>query len=151
MKNVSKLCIDVSLHRCIVVSMYRCSVMTIMYRFMYRILLKIMYQKKWREIQNYICSFVIFVDTLGTYNFYSIGTNFQKWPFQINPSFLNTCWVINRINMSLLKNHKAMTLIYRRNQGDNFLVFFSSLSQIRTKRVHIRRSHLIPFLKGFTG
>jgi len=60
MKNVSKLCINVSLYRCIVVSLYRCIVVslyrcivvsklcivvslyrcivvTIMYRFMYRI------------------------------------------------------------------------------------------------------------------
>jgi hypothetical protein len=49
--------------------MYRCSVVTIMYRFMYRILFQIVYRKKWRAIQNYICSVVIFVDTLGTCNF----------------------------------------------------------------------------------
>jgi hypothetical protein len=29
--------------------------------------------------------------------------------------------------MLLFKNHKAMTLIYHRNQGDNFWVFFSPL------------------------
>jgi len=47
------------------VSMFRCSVVTIMYR----ILFQIMYRKKWRAIQNYICSVVIFVDTLETSNF----------------------------------------------------------------------------------
>jgi hypothetical protein len=44
--------------------------------------------------------------------------------------------------MLLFKNHKAMTLIYHRNQGDNFWVFFFSFSQIRTKRVHFSPSHL---------
>jgi len=29
--------------------------------------------------------------------------------------------------MLLFKNHKAMTLIYHRNQGDNFLFFFFPL------------------------
>jgi len=29
--------------------------------------------------------------------------------------------------MLLFKNHKAMALIYHRNQGDNFWVFFSPL------------------------
>jgi len=43
--------------------------------------------------------------------------------------------------MLLFKNHKAMTLIYRRNQGDNFLGFFFPFKVTVTKRVHIRLSH----------
>jgi hypothetical protein len=75
--------------------------------------------------------------------YYNIGTIFKVWLFRINPPFFNACWVINRVNMLLFKNHKAMTLIYHVNQGDNFWVFFSPFSQIRTKRVHFSPSHLI--------
>ncbi len=34
-------------------------------------------------------------------------------------------YVLSNNQGKLFKNHKAMTLIYRRNQGDNFLVYFS--------------------------
>jgi len=86
----------------------------------------------------------------GKINYFNINLLFfvinfsvlKVWLFQINPSFINACWVINRVNMLLFKNHKAMTLIYHRNQGDNFWFFFSPFSQIRTKRVHFSPSHL---------
>ena len=76
--------------------------------------------------------------------YYNIGTILKVWLFRINQSFLNACWVINRVNMLLFKNHKAMTSI----TGIKEIIFgfFFPFSQIRTKRVHFSPSHLKEYL-----
>ncbi len=58
--------------KCIVVALWRlCIALCVEFCF------KLCIEKKWRAIQNYICSVVIFVDTLGTCNFCCIY-NYKK-------------------------------------------------------------------------
>ena len=74
-----------------------------------------------KQLKNLKVPLNVLNDLTGTDELEEVFVDSADDSYSDDDLFLNTCLVINRVNMLLFKNLKAIPLIYHRNRGDNFL------------------------------